>query len=129
MRQYRHAVMVLAMQRAKRAVQADIRAKGLKIAQFTARDITEQAEVYLAQHRDELITKAAADCLTFPEFSRYRAEIDLASVRIVTGNRTLPVEASDNPRTNQQWLMQHQPQQTEHCLVANRTRPTGNANT
>ena len=83
-------------------MQADIRAKGLKIAQFTARDITEQAEVYLAQHRDELITKAAADCLTFPEFARYRAEIDAVSVRKDPGNRTLPSNGDDNLRTNQQ---------------------------
>jgi hypothetical protein len=58
------------MQRAKRAVQADIRARGLKVAQFSAREIALQAEAYMAQHMDELITKATADCLTFPELAR-----------------------------------------------------------
>jgi hypothetical protein len=37
--QHRHAVAVLAMQSAKRAVKADIRAKGLKVAQFSAKGL------------------------------------------------------------------------------------------
>jgi hypothetical protein len=32
------------------------------------RETTEQAEADMAQHREELISKAVADCLTFPEF-------------------------------------------------------------
>lgn len=77
--------MVLAMQRAKRAVQADIRAQGLKIAQFTARQIAEQAEAYMAQHKEELIAKAIADVATFPEFAGF----DVASVCKAERNRTL----------------------------------------
>jgi len=71
MRQHRHAVMVMAMLRAQRAVQADIRAQGLKLAQFTAKEISVLAEAYMAQHREEPITKAVADVATFPEFARY----------------------------------------------------------
>ena len=49
LREHRTAVAVLAMQSAKRAVKADIRAKGLKPAHFTAREITILAEAHLAQ--------------------------------------------------------------------------------
>lgn len=98
MRQYRAAVITIARYRARRRVQEQIRAKGLKVAHFSAREITEQAEAYLAKHREELITKATADCLTFPEF----AGLDIASVRIPSGNRTLPSDSHDNLGTNQQ---------------------------
>jgi hypothetical protein len=67
MLKYRAAVMTVARYRAKKAVQAQIRARGLKIAQFTSRQVAELAEAYMAQHMEELITKATADCLTFPE--------------------------------------------------------------
>lgn len=110
MLRYRHAVIVVAMQRAKRAVQANIRARGLKIAQFSAREITEQAEAYMAQHREELIAKAAEDVATFPEFAPYRAEIDVASVRNVSGNRTLAEREAHNHRTNEQCRTQRQAQ-------------------
>jgi hypothetical protein len=102
MRQYRAAVMTIAHYRAKQAVKAEIRARGQKIAEFSARDIALLAEAYMAQHRDWLITKAAEDVATFREFARYRAEIDVASVCIPPGNRTLPSDSGDNPRTNQQ---------------------------
>ena len=69
MRQYRAAVITIARYRARRRVQEQIRAKGLKVAHFSAREITEQAEAYLAKHREELITQAVSDCLTFPEFA------------------------------------------------------------
>ena len=48
--QHRSAVSTLAMQRAKRLVQADIRAKGQRLADCSAREITLLAEDYLAQH-------------------------------------------------------------------------------
>jgi hypothetical protein len=43
------AVAVLAMQSARWAVQAQIRANGQKIAQFSAREISVLAEAHLAQ--------------------------------------------------------------------------------
>ncbi len=54
------ATMTLALQRAKRAVQAQLRAQGLKLAQFSAQEITLLAEAHLAQHRDELMAEAKA---------------------------------------------------------------------
>jgi hypothetical protein len=40
MRRHRHAVIVLAMQRAKKSVLAQLRAQGLKPQQFSAREIS-----------------------------------------------------------------------------------------
>ncbi len=37
-----------------------LRAKGLRLTQFSARDITLLAETHLAQHRDELLAEAKA---------------------------------------------------------------------
>ncbi len=54
------ATMTLALQRAKKSVQAQLRAKGLKLAQFSARDIGLLAEAYLDQHRAELLAGAKA---------------------------------------------------------------------
>ena len=72
MQRHRHAVMVLALQRAKKVVQADIRAKGQRLADFSAREITLLAEDYLAQHRDELVAEAEHAIATWPGFARWR---------------------------------------------------------
>jgi hypothetical protein len=69
--QHRHAVTVLAMQSAKRAVKADIRAKGLKVAQFSAKEITILAEAHLAQHREQLRAEAEHTIATWPGFARW----------------------------------------------------------
>jgi hypothetical protein len=55
MERHRHAVIVLAMQRAKKSVVAQIRAKGLKPAQFSAREITLLAEAELERNRARLL--------------------------------------------------------------------------
>jgi len=68
----RRAVMTLAMLRAKSAVLADIRAKGLRPGEFSAREITQLAEAYFAQHMDRLITDAAEVIATWPGFARWR---------------------------------------------------------
>jgi ABC-type cobalamin transport system ATPase subunit len=99
---FQHAVMVIARMTAKQIVKAQIIASGQKVAEYSARDIALLAEAYMAQHREELIAKAVSDCLTFPEFARWRSEIDVTSVNKVMRNRTLPSEASDNHRTTQQ---------------------------
>ena len=55
--QARAAVGVLAIQAAKRAVKASIRAQGLQLGDFTAKEITLRAEAMLAEH-PELISQA-----------------------------------------------------------------------
>ena len=53
LQRHRQAVFVLAMQRAKKVVQANIRAKGQRLADFSAREITLLAEDNLAQHGEQ----------------------------------------------------------------------------
>ena len=74
--QHRSAVIVLAMQRAKRLVQANIRAKGQRLADFSAMEITLLAEDYLAQHRPELIAEAEEVIATSPGFERWRLPVN-----------------------------------------------------
>jgi hypothetical protein len=84
MQRHRHAVMVLAMQRARKAVQANIRAKGQRPADFSAKEITLLAEDYLAQHRARLIAEAEKDIATWPGFARWRCppEVFVKSIKI-----------------------------------------------
>jgi hypothetical protein len=55
--EHRRAVAVLARMAAKRAVQNDIRAKGLRLHDFTNRDLLLRAEQWLAEH-PELVAQA-----------------------------------------------------------------------
>ena len=68
----RAAVMTLAMYRAKKSVLAELRAKGHRPGEFSARQITEQAEAYFAQHMERLITEAVEVIATSPHFVRWR---------------------------------------------------------
>ncbi len=53
-------------------MQAQLRAKGEKPQLYSMREITLLAEDYFAQHREQIIKKAAEDVATFPEFARRR---------------------------------------------------------
>src|SRR5262249_4753971 len=97
------AVMTLAMLRAKRAVLADIRAKGQRPGEFSAREITEQAETYFAQHMDRLITDAAEVIATSPHFARWRcanlssdAQTEKARKSITSGVQNSSAEGRAN---------------------------------
>jgi hypothetical protein len=70
--EHRRAVIALAHQRAKRRVQASIRAKGQRLGDFSAREIALLAEDYLAQHRAELVAEAEHAIATWPGFARWR---------------------------------------------------------
>jgi hypothetical protein len=70
--EHRRAVIALAHQRAKRLVQASIRAKGQRLADFSAREIALLAEDYLTQHRAELVAEAEHAIATWPGFARWR---------------------------------------------------------
>jgi hypothetical protein len=54
------AVVVLALRSAKEAIKLSLRAQGLKLAQFSAREIAVLAEDYFDQHRAQLIHEAKA---------------------------------------------------------------------
>ena len=80
------AVLSFARMSAKRAVLAELRAKGLHVADYSAREISERMDQYFAQHMEPLITDAAQMVATSPSFARWRSR---ASVRKDTRNRTL----------------------------------------
>jgi hypothetical protein len=71
-RRHRHAVAVLALMRAKKAVQVQIRAKGQCIADFSCKQISLLAEDYLAQHGEQLRAEAEHTIATWPGFTRWR---------------------------------------------------------
>ena len=52
------AVMVLARQRAIKEAKVKLQAQGLRVSQFSQRDLVTRAEAYLAEHRAELIEDA-----------------------------------------------------------------------
>jgi hypothetical protein len=72
----RHAVITLAIQRAKKAIMAQLQARGEKVAHYSAKDITLLAEAYLAQHRHELVVEAIAivECWTAQGYFGKRAQ-------------------------------------------------------
>ena len=74
MRQHRYAVFVLAMQRAKKSVLAQLRAQGLKPAQFSAREINLMAKAELERNRARLVAEAEEIVATSPRFARWRCE-------------------------------------------------------
>ena len=77
MQQHRTAVAVLARQSARRVIKAQIKAAGLKVSQFTARDISIRADVWFDAHRVELIAEAEHTIATSPYFARWRcAELE-----------------------------------------------------
>jgi hypothetical protein len=55
----RAATKTLAQHEAIKAVKRQLQAKGLKLANFSHRNIVIAAEDYLARHQDELIAEAA----------------------------------------------------------------------
>ena len=75
MQRFRSAVITVARLRARQIIKAQIKARGEKIYDFTAAQISLEADAYLAQPREELITKAAIDVANFPDFIRWRADI------------------------------------------------------
>ena len=69
---HRHAVLVLAHQSARKAIKAQLRAEGLKLSQFSAKDISIRADAYFDVHRERLIAEAGQIIATSPYFARWR---------------------------------------------------------
>jgi hypothetical protein len=67
-RQYHSAIRVLALHGAKAHVKKEIRARGLKIWDFTARQITELAELYAKHNWSKLVHDAQITLATWKEF-------------------------------------------------------------
>src|SRR5690349_5167336 len=50
-------IIGLARQTARNAVKAELRDRGLKLTNFSARDLSVMADAYFAQHRDRLLAE------------------------------------------------------------------------
>jgi hypothetical protein len=72
MQRHRHAVAVLALMQAKKAVQTQIRAKGQRISDYSVKEISRLAEAELQRNRDSLIADAEHAIATWPGFARWR---------------------------------------------------------
>ena len=72
LQRHRSAVAVLAMQSARREVKAQIRAKGDKVAHYSAREISVLAEVELQRNRPRFVAEAEHAINTWPGFARWR---------------------------------------------------------
>ena len=70
--EYRSAVITLARQAARKAVKAELRARGFKVQYFCAGEISQKADDYLKQHSAELIAEAKARIERSPLFARWR---------------------------------------------------------
>jgi hypothetical protein len=74
-RRHCSAVITLALQKAKRAIEFELRAKGLKVAHYSCRELRLMAEQYFNQHRAELIANAEEVIATSPYFARWRLPV------------------------------------------------------
>ena len=72
LREHGTAVAVLARQSARRAIKAQLKAEGLKVSQFTAKDISIRADAWFDAHRAELIAEAEHTIATSPLFAYLR---------------------------------------------------------
>src|SRR6516225_8517557 len=72
LREHRQCVIVLARQSARKAIKAQLRAEGLKLSQFSAKDISIRADAYFDVHRERLIAEAEQIVATSPYFERWR---------------------------------------------------------
>ena len=72
MQRHRHAVMVLALMRAKKTVQAQIRAKGQRVSDYSNREISHLAEAEFERNRTRLIAEAEQVIATSPLFAYLR---------------------------------------------------------
>jgi len=72
LREHGTAVAVLARQSARRAINAQLKAEGLKVSQFTAKDISIRADAWFDAHRAELIAEVEQVITTSPLFAYLR---------------------------------------------------------
>jgi hypothetical protein len=72
LQQHRHYVIVLAHQSALKTIKAKLRAQGIKLHDFSARDLRIQPEAYFDANRQQLIDEAKGVIATSPYFAQWR---------------------------------------------------------
>ena len=94
MQRFQLAVRTIALLKAKKSVQAQIRARGQRISDYSCRDINILANAEFERNREELITKAVAVCLTFNEFAGCANLVTNAQSKIEPISTTSTVQMS-----------------------------------
>jgi hypothetical protein len=79
MRRYRRAVIWHAMHSAKKSVLAELRARGLKLQHFSAREIGPLADAEFERNRARLIADAEHAIETWPGFAPYRLGANISN--------------------------------------------------
>jgi hypothetical protein len=92
-REHRQCVIVLARQSARKAIKAQLRAEGLKLSQFSAKDISIRADAYFDIHRERLIAGAEQIVATSPYFARWRLP-DCANIETNAQSEKAPISAT-----------------------------------
>jgi len=93
LREHRQCVIVLARQSARKAIKAQLRAEGLKLSQFSAKDISIRADAYFDVHRERLIAEAEQIVATSPYFERWRLP-DCANIETNAQTQTQPISTT-----------------------------------
>ena len=89
-RLHRQAVLILAKQRAKRAVERELKAQGRRVTLIAPAEISQLAHDYLAQHRQELLAEAEHAIATWPGFARWR---------LPSANLTTNAQSQNEPKS------------------------------
>ena len=97
-RQYHSAIRCLALHGARKVVKDDIRRRGLKLSAFTARQMSEMAELYAQHHWAKLVHDAQVALQSWKEFEGCWQYSE--SVRIPPELRTLPQPQPAQPLEN-----------------------------
>jgi hypothetical protein len=87
-----------AMYRARQEIKHQLKARGERVAQLSARDITLLAEQYLAEHRQALMEEAQAMVLASPELRKLYEREQAKRMRF---NETHKICTTPEPELNQ----------------------------
>jgi hypothetical protein len=69
------AIAVLAMRSARKAVEARLKAQGVKVSSVPPRQINALAQGYLAEHRAFFVAEAKQAIATWSGLARWRADV------------------------------------------------------
>jgi hypothetical protein len=72
MQDHQQAVIVLMRMRARKAVEGDLKSKGVRVRLVRPAAINELAHEYLAQHRERLRAEVEHAIATWPGFAQWR---------------------------------------------------------
>jgi hypothetical protein len=85
---HRQAVMVLARRSARKAIEAKLKAQGVKVSFVPLREINALTNAYLAEHRAFFIVEAKQAIATWPGFVRWR--LPSADIKSAAQSRERP---------------------------------------